>query len=1118
MRTSFILLLCLIYTLSSGQDYDARIVNITDDNGIDIPATFGIAEDPDGFIWFGTVGGLYRYDGHKMKVFQHNINDTNSLSNNTIRSILIDKKNKKIYIGTQLGGLNIFDLQTQKFTHYVVNKSNKFSITNNNIWVMMLDDKGNLWLGMENNQLNRFDPAEKKFYRVRLQNKNKENFPGSCTIRCLMQDDYQNIWVGTDNHGLYQIKPNGEQEHFYEIYGDKNSLHNSFVLSASPDKYGNIWFATYGGGISVFNYQTQTFKQIVKNTKQQKGPVSNLTYAIVKDTGDYLWVGSEYGLSKINCNTYHSKNYTQQYTSDKGLIDNRIRKLFIDTNHILWVGTEAGVDKIIQQSNFKIYAYNPSNANSLPSGIVRSIYKDKQNILWIGLIDKGLVSYNPQTKKFTHYTSKENIHGKLISYQITAIFEDSKSNFWIGDWEQGLLKFNRKTKTFSNELNANFGKQRLLDNRIQVIKEARPGKLWIGTETGIAYYDYETKQVQYILNHPDNKNSISGNAIQSQAFEIDENGNLWVGTWTQGLNFIEITNYQPLQYKITRYNTLQNNNLIANDNVISLHYVNENLIWIGYFGGGLTRFNPQTHKAKHYTMQNGLPNNNIFAIVPGAKNDIWLSTDYGLSKFDFLTEHFVNFDESDGLQDVHFFWGAAYKATDSEIFFGGIRGLNSFNPQKIHLSKYEHNIVITSININNKPYANPTPIEHLKYLELTHEQNYITFEFTTLNFETPSNNRFKIKLDGLDNQWKDIGNLQTISYNHLQPGNYNLYIKLDTNDPDQNAENKIISFKINKPWWLSWWAILIASVLLISTLYSLYTLRMHVLLRQKNILTTKVRERTSEILEKSKLLAKTNAEVMAQKEALTNKNSELESALKRLTEANEKVIQAEKMASLGILAAGIAHEINNPLNFIYGGVMGIETLIDENEISLSDETHTFLDAIKEGVERATAIVSGLNQFSRNSESLNEICDVPDIIENCLTILNNQLKHRIKVTQTIRENVGPIYGNSGKLHQALLNILANAAQAIDKNGNIDIYLETIKNKLVTKITDDGSGIKKEDLLRITEPFYTTKDPGKGTGLGLSITYKIIEEHHGQLLFDSIPGKGTTVTIVLPSHQS
>lgn len=246
---------------------------------------------------------------------------------------------------------------------------------------------------------------------------------------------------------------------------------------------------------------------------------------------------------------------------------------------------------------------------------------------------------------------------------------------------------------------------------------------------------------------------------------------------------------------------------------------------------------------------------------------------------------------------------------------------------------------------------------------------------------------------------------------------------------------------------------------------------------------------------------------------LTKKNQELRRSLTELKATTQKLVQSEKMASLGIMSAGVAHEINNPLNFIKGGV----DLLYE-KLGHSSEHVPYLKAIEEGVKRASSIVHGMRHFSRSTSSMDEECDLHAIIENCLVMLQHRFKYRVKITKDYADSRSLNFiGNEGKIHQAILNIFSNAEQAIKGRGEIIIKTKAKKKNIILIISDSGEGISEENLKRISDPFFTTKPIGEGTGLGLAISYQIIHEHGGKVSVVSRISIGTEFTITLPLNK-
>lgn len=301
---------------------------------------------------------------------------------------------------------------------------------------------------------------------------------------------------------------------------------------------------------------------------------------------------------------------------------------------------------------------------------------------------------------------------------------------------------------------------------------------------------------------------------------------------------------------------------------------------------------------------------------------------------------------------------------------------------------------------------------------------------------------------------------------------------------------------------------LLAGIVLIIVLTFLFILfRNNKVIRKLN---RSLVDRTKEVEELNDELQVANEELEAQRDSLIE-------TLDKLEKAQDKLLQSKKMASLGVLAAGIAHEINNPLNFIQGGVNAIKNSIEDMPRKKSQGILSLVEIIETGVNRAAAIVSSLNYYSRKDNHKSETCDIHRIIQDSLLILNHRIEGRIEVSKELTNDYFSVICNEGKIHQAILNILSNAIDSIENKGKIRICTE-LKDQIVwITIIDSGCGIPSENLAKITDPFFTTKDPDKGTGLGLAVALKTIQDINGSLEFWSDVGKGTIVQIKLPTES-
>ena len=269
------------------------------------------------------------------------------------------------------------------------------------------------------------------------------------------------------------------------------------------------------------------------------------------------------------------------------------------------------------------------------------------------------------------------------------------------------------------------------------------------------------------------------------------------------------------------------------------------------------------------------------------------------------------------------------------------------------------------------------------------------------------------------------------------------------------------------------------------------------------------------VKERTEGLAAANEELSAANEELYSQREELMAALENLKKAQQKLVQSEKLASLGVLSAGVAHEINNPLNYISGGVMGIEKYVKENLSDHVGPLSILFDAVAEGVKRVSIIVESLNRFGKQADTGYELCNVHSVIDDCLQILEEKIIDRISIQKDYTHEPFTLHCNLRKFNQTILSIITNSVQAIKGAGTIYITTKLRGNSLELIITDTGEGIDKDSIGKIFDPFFTSKDPRQGVGLGLSFAYETIKEMEGSIEYDSEKGKGTTAKIVLPT---
>lgn len=1141
---------------------------ITTKEGLSHSTVTAIRQDSKGFMWFGTYGGLNKYDGHRFTIFRTEPGNLNSVFTNAITTICEDIDGS-LWVGT-FGGLNKFDPHTNKFKRYSSIKLKNDSINGFNAYCINVDSFQNLWVGT-NYGLYKYDREQDDFINFFKGGMDANPFSEE-HIQTMFVAEGHTLWLGTINKGLYEINYNTREVRNYRSEpNNKHSLSHNFVKSIYVEKAGFVWIGTYGGGLNKLNVATGEFIHFRKELDKQSSLGNDFINAIYKDKQGKLYVGTAEGLDILNIKTGEFYHYRDEGNEQASISNNNILSIFKDQSGLLWVGLDGGGVCRSDMNKKKFYNYSTGKNDSmcLSNKMVFSIREDSNGIIWIGTYGGGLNYLNPITNRIKHFFHNPGNPYSLSSNKILSVNVGISGNLWIGTDGEGLdkfvlndLQFKTEERFYNFKHNSDI-KNSISHNVTYTVLEDRKNNVWVGTwgeglnklipvsrtkeshNSGNQAGEYIVKRFKYI---PEDENSLSNNVVFT-LYE-DKEGTIWIGLNGGGLNkLVEkevlINGETQIEESFISYKTDSKDSTSLNDNgVFSIFESKNGDFWVGT-AAGLNKFERDNETFKAYTVKDGLPDNVIFGILEDNNGNLWLGTHGGISKFNPVDETFKNYSYKDGLQDNVFNPDAFCKTNSGYMYFGGPNGITAFHPDSIIDNNYQPKIMLTDFKILNKTVQIGEvragrvilgkTISTIDEIILTHKDYVFSFEFSASHYAVPSKNQYAYIMEGFDEGWNYIGYKRTATYTNLDPGTYVFKVKATNNDGVWNEEGISLRVIVLPPWWKTWWFRSVAFVFILSILVLFYFYRLNSLKNQKRILKKMVNERTSELQETNKILeasreeihnknkeleaseeeyVQLNEELSVTNELLNTKNDELENTLNALKETQSQLVQSEKMASLGILTAGIAHEINNPLNFIKGGKYAIEEYIINNFNEHIDKLAPLINMIEQGVERTSEIINSLNRFNRESSAKKECCVIEPIIENCLTILQNHIKHKITIKKQYTINKYDLIGNESELHQVILNILTNAVQAIPEKGDISIQTKIENKKLIIIVEDTGVGISKENILKIADPFYTTKAPGVGTGLGMSIAYSIIKQHNGRIEYKSKLEKGTQVTLSLP----
>lgn len=540
----------------------------------------------------------------------------------------------------------------------------------------------------------------------------------------------------------------------------------------------------------------------------------------------------------------------------------------------------------------------------------------------------------------------------------------------------------------------------------------------------------------------------------------------------------------------------------------SMQVLDDNSIWLST---NLGLFHHSENSLSKVPLNTDLDNALVRTLVSDPPY-LWFGNQAGLYRYDTRNGEMNLFNESSGLL-ANAVNQEGLLLSNKKLWVGTAFGLSVMDYKN---RVYEKTITpnVFGMKVNGVEVSNFRETPDVSF------EPYMEFEFASLSFP-PDELRYSYRVPEVDSTWSVPSFEKQATITGLGQGAYTFELRAKKVGEFQWSEVAQLPFIVNNSFYRSWQFYLLLILLVAVFSYLSRKATQYVMHQRQRLLEKMVEERTIELEEHKahleELVNERTQELKSRNDELSDANGQLSEAMNNLKETQAQLIQSDKMASLGVFTAGVAHEINNPLNFISGGCQGLEEELKELGIKDQSRINVFMDSVKEGISRVSEIVRGLSQFSRQTAFLDEKCDINAILENCLVILKNDIKERIKVLKSYDKAV-IIKGNSGKLHQACLNLLVNASQAIDKNGTIEIKTSINRHHAIIEIADNGVGIPSEVLPKITDPFFTTKDPGKGTGLGLAITYSIVEEHGGELSFSSEPGVGTQATLTFPVHQA
>jgi ligand-binding sensor domain-containing protein/serine phosphatase RsbU (regulator of sigma subunit) len=761
-----------------------RFQRIGLDAGLPQLSIYSMAEDPAGFMWFGTGDGLARYDGYKFRVFQFDPAAKTSISNNSVTALFDDGKGT-LWIGTNEGGLNKFDHATETFTAFRADPKDPRSLSNDGVTSIFRDKAGAMWIGTLGG-LSKLDASGGKFMRFKSDAEDPRTLPADPVLSIC--EGAAGLWVGTTGGLALYDATTGAFTRYKHKPDDPTSLSDHEVNAVYEDKSGVLWVGTDGGGLNAFDARAKKFIHYRHDPDDPESLSDDRVRVIFEDKTGSLWIGTRGQLNQLNKKTGRFKRFVSEQNDQSTLPNPWVASLFEDTGGVLWVGTWGGGAGKLDLQGARIPLYK--------SGSVFSFYDEGNGTVWIGEQVGGLLRFDRKTGSVKNYRAEAQ---ETVS--IHAIHKDKSGALWLGTAGKGLRRFDPVTEQFQTFEPSDKESGRINSDTVFSIYEDEAGIMWLGTfGGGLDKFDPKANWFAAYASDPYDRESLSSAYIYTVVPSKNEKNVLWIGTANGGLN-----RFDKETEAFTHYANEPNNpDSLSNNNVISIYEDDDGVFWLGTYGGGLNRFDSKKNVFKHYTTKDGLPQNFVFGILPDEEGHLWLSTNKGLSKFDKKTEIFTNFDVNDGLQGSEFSQGAYHKGRSGELFFGGVNGFNAFSPKDLKLDPFVPPIAITSFQIANKEYDLGAPLTTIDRIDLKYSQSLISFEFAALSFAAPEKNRYQYRLDGL-HDWVDTDR-RFVTYSNLAAGDYVFRVKGSNRHHVWNEEGIAVRLHIAPAPWRTWWA------------------------------------------------------------------------------------------------------------------------------------------------------------------------------------------------------------------------------------------------------------------------------------------------------------------------
>ncbi len=1015
----------------------------TTDNVLSSSLINEIYQDSRNYIWIATEDGLNKYDGVRFTIYKNKTGNPNTIKNNYVRTVFEDSKGR-FWVGC-INGLMLYDREQDSFREIPIYFEQQ--LIEPHITSIIETTGGEIWISTSSDGIIRSNDNYQSF------NVDTELFPKLCSryLIALHQDSDGNIWMASEYQGLNRYSPKTGKMEAFKVPNSENSNQISAICE---DRNSQFYVGTLTAGLFRFNKSNSKFEAVPFVDTNIVLPVKS----IFCNAENQLLVGTDgRGLMAYNEKTKRLEEY-KMLSASFDFSRAKVHALCQDKIGNLWIGLfQKGAFLSPNYPNaFSYWGSKSFYHNIIGSNCVMSVIKDNEGKLWVGTDNDGIYSINAAGKS-THYELRSRVNG--VSATITSIISDGDRTLWLASYLDGLIKFDKKTGQslqFKNALPQTYNSA--LSNKAMTLVKDDKNRIWVGTNgAGVLVFDTEqSKYIKQYFYHDPDSSGIANNWVNT--LMQDGDSLIWIGTYG-GVSSINLKTDEIKNYR-------SKNGILPGNIVSTLAKDSHNNLWFGTTEG-LACFDRKNNTSIFYTVEDGLPSNVICGILEDEQGDIWISTHMGISKFISNEKRFVNHYANDGLQGNEFSMGAAFRASDGELVFGGVGGVSTFYPSKIIDQRAPIGLYLTGLYVLDKPVVTGQKSKRLEIMdvfimdedeiELNYSDNMFSLEFSTFDFGNIDRIYYRYKLEGLNEQWltTDIGS-HRISFTNLNHGRYKLRIKACIHDNE--SEEKILSIVVHPPWYLTWIA---------KTIYVLL------------------------ILALAWIVWKIISDRMAHRQELLRR------------EHAEQISEAKLQFFINV-----SHEIRTPMSLI---ISPLEKLITDNKKSEDQKVYLLMYRNSQRILRLINQLMDVRKIDKGLMAMKfQETDIVGFIDDLMQTFEYQAnKHNINFSFIHADESLNAWIDLNNFDKVLVNILSNAFKFTPDYGEIQVRLHKDRNAdeagalrdyFEINISDTGLGIEEDKIEKIFERFYQINNsPGTdfGTGVGLHLARSLVELQHGIL---------------------